>query len=176
MRQRNPERKHRAAKVLMMVLVCSVTLLAADSAKTLYKKGVDAEARQDYEAAYAFYKQAYDLKPADIKYRVPFERTRFLAAASKVHRGQKLRDQGNLVEALVVFEQAASIDPSNDLAAQEVRRTQQLLQKQNPPAGQAAPAPPKGDDDALRRRLESARSPVMLQDISNDKLSANEMP
>jgi len=167
---------HRTAKILIMVLVCSVTLLAAESAKTLYKKGVDAEARQDYEAAYAFYKQAYDLKPADIKYRVPFERTRFLAAASKVHRGQKLREQGNLVEALVLFEQAAAIDPSNDLAGQEVRHTQQMLQKQAPPSGQAAPSPPKSDDDALRKRLESARSPVMLQDISNDKLSAIEMP
>jgi general secretion pathway protein D len=167
---------HRATKILMLMLVCSVTLLAADSAKTLYKKGVDAEARQDYEAAYAFYKQAYDLRPADIKYRVPFERTRFLAAASKVHRGQKLRDQGNLVEALVLFEQAAAIDPANDLAGQEVRRTQQMIQKQSAPGGQAAPSPPKPDEDALRKRLDSARAPVMLQDISNDKLSAIEMP
>jgi general secretion pathway protein D len=173
--QRNPERIRRAATILVIVLIGSVALLAADTAKTLYKKGVDAESRQDYEAAYDFYKQAYDLRPSDIKYRVPFERTRFLAAASKVHRGQKLREQGKLVEALVVFQQAAAIDPSNDLAAQEVRRTQQMIQKQTGGGQAAAPSPPKTDEDVLRKRLEAARPPVILNEISNAPLSALEM-
>src|SRR5215831_543934 len=158
-----PERMRKGALIILAIaLVCSVAFAATESAKSLYKKGVDAEARQDYEAAYAFYKQAYDLRPTDLKYRVSFERTRFLAAASKVHRGQKLREEGKLVEALVLFEQAASIDPSNDLAGQEVRRTQQMVQKQTG-GGQTptpSPTPPKGDDDALRKRLEGARSPV----------------
>src|SRR5262249_13486653 len=171
-----PERMRKGALIILAIaLVCSVAFAATESAKTLYKKGVDAEARQDYEAAYAFYKQAYDLRPTDVRYRVSFERTRFLAAASKVHRGQKLRDDGKLVEALVLFEQAASIDPSNDRAGQEVRRTQQMLQKQTNPSQTPAPSPPKGDDDALRKRLEGARSPVTLSEIPNAPLSALEM-
>jgi general secretion pathway protein D len=157
------------------MLVCSVALAAAESAKSFYKKGVDAEAKQDYEAAYAYYKEAYDQRPTDLRYRVSFERTRFLAAASKVHRGQKLREEGKLVEALVLFEQAASIDPSNDLAGQEVRRTQQMVQKQAPGGQPTPPSPPKGDDDVLRKRLESARSPVTLTEIPNAPLSALEM-
>jgi general secretion pathway protein D len=165
----------RALIILAITLVCSVALAAAESAKSLYNKGVNAEARQDYESAYAYYKQAYDLRPTDLKYRVSFERTRFLAAASKVHRGQKLREEGKLLEALVLFQQAASIDPSNDLAAQEMRRTQQMVQKQAPGGQATPPSPPKGDDDALRKRLEAARSPVMLSDISNAPLSALEM-
>ncbi len=165
----------RVVRILALMLVCSVALAAADSAKTLYKKGVAAEARQDYEAAFVYYKQAYDLKPTDLRYRVSYERTRFLAAASKVHRGQKLRAEGKLVEALVLFEQAAAIDPSNDLAAQEVRRTQQMLQKQAGGGQAAAPSPPKPEEDPLRKRLEAARSPVMLNEISNAPLSALEM-
>jgi general secretion pathway protein D len=166
----------RALTIIAIMLVCSVALATAESAKSFYKKGVDAEAKQDYETAYAYYKEAYDQRPTDLRYRVSFERTRFLAAASKVHRGQKLREEGKLVEALVLFEQAASIDPSNDLAAQEVRRTQQMVQKQAP-GGQPTqpPSPPKGDDDALRKRLESARSPVTLTEIPNAPLSALEM-
>ena len=121
----------RVPQILAVVLVCSALLTAADAAKTFFKKGVDAEARQDYEAAYTYYKQAYDLKPTELKYRVPYERSRFLAAADKVHRAQKLRDQGKLQESLALFEQAAAIDPSNDLAGQEVRRTQQMIQKQS---------------------------------------------
>src|SRR6185437_1724586 len=69
---------------------------AADSAKSLFKKAKDAEARQNYEAAYDLYKQAYEQKPTDLAYRASYERTRFLAAASHVHRGQLLRDAGKL--------------------------------------------------------------------------------
>ena len=42
---------------------------AAESAKSLYNKGRDAEARQNYEQAYDFYKQAYSQKPQDTSYR-----------------------------------------------------------------------------------------------------------
>jgi tetratricopeptide (TPR) repeat protein len=85
---------------LLLLLVAAVTLPAiADKAKSLYAKGEDAEARQKYEEAYDFFKQAYDLKPKDLRYRTSFERIRFEAAASIVHKGQKLRDDGKLDEA-----------------------------------------------------------------------------
>ena len=57
------------------------------------------------------YKQAYDLKPKDLRYRTAFERIRFEAAASIVHRGQKLRDDGKLDEAVAEFQKALDIDP-----------------------------------------------------------------
>src|SRR5271167_4608547 len=94
----------------MVLLVLAVTLaIAADKAKLLYNKGRDAEARQNYEQAYDFYKQAYDLKPAELTYRTSYERLRFLAAASKVHRGQLLREAGQLDAALAEFQKAADI-------------------------------------------------------------------
>src|SRR5438445_4791166 len=104
-------------------------LTDAESAKSLFQKGTKAEARQDYEAAFEFNKAAYQQKPEELKYRVPFERTRMLSASNKIKRGQKLRDQGNLQEALTVFQQALEVDPSNDLAAQEIRRTELMMQK-----------------------------------------------
>jgi len=69
---------------LTILLIFAAILSAAESAKTLFQRGVKAEARQDYEAAYEFYKAAYQQKPEELKYRVPFERTRMLSAASKV--------------------------------------------------------------------------------------------
>jgi general secretion pathway protein D len=161
----------KAARILVLVMLCSVWLAAADSAKDLYKKGVQAEARHDYEAAYTYYRQAYQLKPEELKYRVPYERTRFLAAADMVHRGQRLRDEGKLQEALALFEKAAGIDPSNDLAAQEIRRTQEMIQKQS---GQGQAAPPKKEEDPLRRILEQAAPPVMLAPISQTPITALE--
>ncbi len=162
---------------LTVFLICAAILSAAESAKSLFQKGVKAEARQDYEAAYEFYKAAYQQKPEELKYRVPYERTRMLASASMVKRGQKLRADGNLQDALTVFQKAAIIDPSNDLAVQEIRRTQQMIQKAaSPGPGQAATgAPSYQEEDPLRKRLESASGPVALSQIPDVPLSALEM-
>ena len=86
---------------LLLLLVAVVALPAiADKAKDLYAKGQDAEARQQFVAAYDFFKQAYNLKPKELRYRSAFERTRFEAAAQVVHDGQKLREDGKLDEAV----------------------------------------------------------------------------
>ena len=148
---------------LVLLSVLSVVLpLAADKAKSLYDHGKDAEARQNYEKAFDFYKQAYDLKPKDLRYRSAFERMRFLAAASHVHRGQLLRDAGKLDEALPEFQKALEIDPSSFIAQQEVRRTQEMVNEVKNPRPQSA-APPS----SLKHRLEQAQGPVELAPISN---------
>ena len=72
---------------LTILFLFAAFLSAAESAKTLFQKGAKAEARQDYEAAFEFYKAAYQQKPDELKYRVPYERTRMLAGASKIKRG-----------------------------------------------------------------------------------------
>ena len=161
---------------LTVLFLFAAFLSAAESAKSLFQKGAKAEARQDYEAAYDFYKAAYQQKPEELKYRVPFERTRMLSAASKIKRGQKLRDQGKLADALALFQQAIEVDPSNDLAAQEVRRTELMMQKGTSPGGQALSSPQKHDeDDPLRKRLEGASSPVALAQFPDSPISALEM-
>lgn len=152
----------RPAAVVLLVL--AVTLpSAADKAKSFYHKGKDAEARQNYEQAYDYYKQAYELKPKDLSYRASYERTRFLAGASHVHRGQLLREAGKLEEALGEFQKAAEIDSSSFIAQQEIRRTQQMIDAAKGPAPPSA-APPPG---ALQKRLEEAQGPVDLAPISN---------
>jgi len=148
----------------MVLLVLAVTLaIAADKAKLLYNKGKDAEARQNYEQAYDYYKQAYDLKPGELSYRSAFERLRFLAGASHVHRGQLLREAGQLDTALAEFQKAIEIDPSSSIAQQEIRHTQQMIEaaKASPP--KAAAPPPSG----VQKRLEEAAGPVELAAISN---------
>jgi general secretion pathway protein D len=147
--------------LLLLVLLVSVPL-SADSASSYYGKGKDAEARQNYELAYDNYKRAYDLKPKNLRYRTAFERTRFLAAASHVHRGQLLRDAGKLDEALAEFQKALEIDPSSFIAQQEMRRTKEMIDETKNP-----PAPTAGTPSSLKRRLEQARGPVELAPISN---------
>ncbi|MGB8131538.1 MAG: cohesin domain-containing protein [Candidatus Angelobacter sp.] len=161
---------------LTILFLFAAFLSAAESAKSLFQKGAKAEARQDYEAAFEFYKAAYQQKPEDLRYRVPYERTRTLSAASKIKRAQKLRDQGNLQEALTLFQQALEIDPSNDLAAQEIRRTEQMMQKGGS-GGEATSTQPSAreEEDPLRKRLERASSPVALEQFPDSPITALEM-
>ena len=72
----------------------------------------------DAARAIDFYKQAYNLKPKDLKYRSSYERTRFLSAASHVHRGQIFRDAG------ITAQHLWTISPTkvNELRFQYARR------------------------------------------------------
>jgi general secretion pathway protein D len=149
--------------VLLLLCLRPPVFARGDSAKALYGKGTDAEARQNYELAFDYFKQAYNLKPKDLRYRTAYERTRFLAASSHVHRGQVLRDAGKLDEALVEFQKGLEIDPSSFIAQQEVKRTQQMIREvQNPQPQAVSPG-----TSALRKRLEAALGPVELAPISN---------
>jgi general secretion pathway protein D len=150
------------AAVVLLVVSFTILPAIADKAKNIYAKGEDAEARQNFEAAYEYYKQAYDLKPKDLRYRSSFERMRFQAAAAIVHRGQGLRDQGKLEEALALFQKAMQIDPSLFIAEQELKRTLQMVNDARNPPPQAAGPPSK-----LERELKEASGPVELAPISN---------
>ena len=154
-------RLFRPALFVLVLLCLRLPGIAKDSAKALYAKGTDAEARQNYELAFDYFKQAYNLKPKDLRYRTSFERARFYAASSHVHRGQILRDAGKLEEAAAEFQKGLDTDPSSFIAQQELNRTLQMIKEgQNPPPQAAAPS-------ALRRRLEAAQGPVELAPISN---------
>jgi general secretion pathway protein D len=155
----------RPAALFLLLGLLALPIQAADSAGSLFKKGRDAEARQKYEEAYTFYKQAYDIKPTDLKYRSAVERMRFLSGSSHVHRGQSLREEGKLAEAMAEFKTALEIDPSSFIAQQEIRRTQKLIDTAvNGPAPQAAVNPSAG---TLRRRLDDAAGPMELAPIAN---------
>jgi general secretion pathway protein D len=135
----------------------------ADNASSLYKKGQDAEARQDYEAAYSYYQQAYQLKPKNLSYRASATRTRFLSAAAHVNKGQKLREQGKLEEALAEFQKAAEIDPASFIAQQEIRRTRVMIDAAKAGATSTTGRPPSPS----QKMLEGAPEPTELAPISN---------
>src|SRR5947209_7326231 len=153
----------RPALTFLLLLSLILPSTAADSARSLYAKGKVAEARQNYEQAYDFYKQAYEQKPQDISYRSAYERLRFLAGASHVHRGQLLREAGRLEEALAEFQKGSEVDPGSAIAKQEVHVTQQMIDAAKGPAPQATIHEPS----VLDRRLQQAAGPVELGAIPN---------
>ncbi len=152
--------------LVVLALLLTVTLpAAADRAKSLYNKGRNAEARQNFEQAYEFYKQAYDLKPQDLRYRASYVRLRTQAAAAHVHRGIQLRENGNLDAALAEFQHAVDTDPSMDVAQQELRRTRDMIQKAQPKT------PPGQSLSELGEISATAQGPPQLKPIANTPIT-----
>jgi general secretion pathway protein D len=148
-----------------LALLLCITLAAptfAESPKSLYEKGRKLEAAQDYIGAYEAFAAAYRQKPTELRYRVAFQRTRFLAAAAHVNNGQQLREKGALPDALKQFELAIQTDPSNFAAQQEFRRTRAMIEA----AEKAGTQPPKPQPSVLQKRIDEAAGPIDLQPVS----------
>src|SRR5262249_23103741 len=83
-----------------------------------------------YDDALLLYEQALSEDPADASYQLAMRRVRFQAAQAHVDRGQKLRADGKLEEALKEFEKAYVIDPSSGVAETELRRTRGMIERE----------------------------------------------
>ncbi len=152
---------------LLLVLVLAASA-SGESLRTLFKKAQEAEARQDYITAYEAYKQCYDQKPAEMKYRVAFLRTRFLASSAHVNKGQVLREAGDLQGAMAEFDAAAKADPSMAIAFQEAKRTQAMIDAAAAaPTGKAPPPP----ESPIAKRLDEAAGPIELAPLSEQPLT-----
>jgi general secretion pathway protein D len=173
----NRNRRPRCGKMLCRITASLLALLMlpistqAEGAAALYKKGVDLEARQDYEAAYSAYQEAWRQKPKDIKYRTAAMRMRFLAGAAHVHRGQQLRDAGKLEEALTEFQKAASIDPGSFIASQEAQRTQTLIESAKSAKATTSTTPQSFIQRKLDKAAKAAAEPVELAPMSNQPIT-----
>jgi general secretion pathway protein D len=139
---------------------------AAESAKSFYKRGQTAEARQDYDAAYQNYQKAYSMSPKDLSYRTALYRTRLSAATMHVTRGHKLLNAGDQQGALVEFLRAAEIDPGDEEAGQQIARIRARSGQQVQAAESSLPEAP-GEQSLIN----SMGSPVVLKPLSNEPLS-----
>ncbi|HJX01000.1 MAG TPA: secretin N-terminal domain-containing protein, partial [Terriglobales bacterium] len=153
---------------MLLALTLVLPASADESAKSLYHRGQQAEARQNYLEAYEAYKAAYDKKPTDLRYRASFERIRFQAGALHVKRGQQLRQNGDLQKALQEFQTATEVDPASFIAQQELTRTQAQIAAAA--GGTAEPQQPKRND-VLRQRIEQAQGPVALAPINEQSIN-----
>lgn len=155
--------------VAFVVTLLTVTggVARAQSAGSFYKRGQQAEARQDYDAAYEAYRQALAKKPKDIRYKLKTERLRFEAATAHVDRGRLLRQGGDAGGALTEFTRALQIDPANQTAQQELDLTQKM-----------AATPPTQQQQLLESGILATQAeiaglggPVSLKPISNDPIT-----
>src|ERR1700679_3498676 len=109
------QNKWALSAVLTLLLCLSQTSFARSTpkAKTLYANGQTAEAKDDPITAYEDYYQAWKLEPKNLRYKVAFERLRFVAASAHVTRGEKLLAQKDTTGALTEFFRAPEIAPTH---------------------------------------------------------------
>jgi general secretion pathway protein D len=156
--------------LLSMATQGALCPLHAESAHGYYKDGKKAEIREDYITAYQDYRKAWQKKPSDMSYKEAYERLRYLAASQYIDMGHKLRDQGQLNDALTDFLRALAIDPSYEAAQQEVQRTRALIN------GNTAAPPPSANEASVtseqaQQELNRLGGPLHLKPLSDEPIT-----
>ena len=165
-------------RALPLLLLCgfagsSVVAAHAQSAKAWNKRGEDAEARQDYDAAYEAYHNATLKSPKDLRYKVHYENMRFQASVAHVDRGRVLRQNGDINGALTEYTRALQIDPANQAAQQEIdsiQAQQRAEQEETPQAKEQM-----SRQNETLNSIGSISGPVELKPLSNDPIPAIHM-
>jgi general secretion pathway protein D len=133
------------AIVLAAVLIAPTVSLEARTKKgdKYLVQGRASEAKKDWDAALESYEKALSEDPSEMVYQMATEKARFQAAQGHVDKGMKIRSQGLLGEALLEFQKGYAINPGSAVAVQEIRRTQEMIQRERQrvlETGKEAPA------------------------------------
>ncbi len=110
---------------IALVLVCLT--LSGCAASTALNRGRDAERRQDYDLAVVEYAKAARLKPDSVDARTALDRAKLRASQHHYERGRRLAATGKLEEALVEYELAIEMNPTNSAVDDELRSVRNQL-------------------------------------------------
>ncbi len=155
----------------LLLASCSGVVAHAQSASTWNKRGLAAQTREDYDAAYEAYHQAFLKKPSDLRYKTHMEEVRTKASAMHVDRGRVLRQNRDFAGAIKEFMRALEIDPGDRAAQQEIDIAQrQEISQESGNAG--SPGSSKdADGDRPLAELAGLGAPLTLQPVSNNPIS-----
>jgi general secretion pathway protein D len=150
--------------VSLIFFVGGVPQAHAKSAKHWYKLGQRAEAQNQMEQAYQEYYKAYKMKPGDERFRIAFERTRLPASALHVEHGEQLEKLGDNSGAVAEFLLALQIDPSNELATQDIEAIRRKVNALKTGTNAESPRTPE-------EAFERLEGPVHLRPLSDEPLT-----
>ncbi|HZT71974.1 MAG TPA: secretin N-terminal domain-containing protein [Terriglobia bacterium] len=108
------------AEVVLLggLLACT----ACAPGNTYFQHGIKAEYRKDWDTALVNYEKAAQSDPANVEYQLRERHARSQASMFHTERGRELLREQRTAEAIGEFQKAASIDPSNQTAKQELSR------------------------------------------------------
>ena len=151
------------APLCVALLLLPVGGLLATNRKgdKLYKLGVQAEARKDYDKALQYFQQALDLDPKETTYELAARRVRFEAGQAHVDEGKKFLKAEDLEKAFTAFQKAFATDPGSMIALQEMQQTKELLEQK-----QKGLVPP-GEKPLTSAEKEQKESLAMIQSLQS---------
>ncbi|MGA2881154.1 MAG: tetratricopeptide repeat protein [Bryobacteraceae bacterium] len=136
----------------------------------LYKLGVAAEERKDYDKALQYFQQALDIEPKETTYELAARRARFEASQAHVEAGKKLLKAEDLEKAYTEFQKAFATDPGSMIALQDMQQTKELMeQKQKglvPPGEKPMTSAEKAQKESLEM-MQSLQSVPELKPVTN---------
>jgi general secretion pathway protein D len=128
-----------------------LVLTACATGNVYLKQGRKAEYRKDWDTALINYQKAAQTRPENAEYQLLEQHARTEASLFHLERGKELLSQQRVSEATGEFQKAASIDPSNQAAKQELAR---LLSKDV--------AAKKAREQGLRQAIKASERPDQL--------------
>ncbi len=132
-----------------------------------FKLGQKAESKKDWDGALGNYERALSQDPNDIGYMAAVRRIRFQAGQGHVDKGRRLREQGQLPEALTEFQRAFSVDPSSTIALEEIKTTQEMIEQGKKPGGSGEVLTPMQElNQKTMARIESLQPVPELKPIN----------
>jgi len=108
------------ARTLCTFCALATTLACGGGSDVAYREGHKAEQRRDWDSALVNYEKALQSNPANALYLLHEKQARNQASLLHLKNGRRLLKEGHPDQATAEFQKAASIDPSDEAAANEL--------------------------------------------------------
>ncbi len=149
----------------LCALVVLVASLAGCSSYQSYRKAEIAAQQEDWDRAVLHYMEAVEREPDNLGYRSALLRTKIRASQEHFKKGKQYHEAGVLQRALVEYQQAVQLDPTNQYAQAELERARgevRALEDERSPVTSLS---------ALKKKTRGARpQPPTLNPKSDDPI------
>lgn len=153
----------RERKILAGALLVVLAFSSCTSYRN-YRRAQMAATAEDWDQAVVFYMRAAENDPGNITYKAALLRAKISAAQAHFDKARRYQQSGVLDRALVEYQQAVNLDPSNQSAAVELEKVRQAV------VAERENRRNDGSIDELKRRASQKGQPPTLNPRSNEPI------
>jgi len=165
MRQSGGHRRGRSALLASTLALAALVATGCSSYRVLRNAEL-AEARQDWDEAVVHYLELTERDAGNVRWRTALLRARLRAAQEHFQTGRRFHEAGVPERALVEYQRAVQLDPTNQYAQVEYEKLRRELEQQQTDTG---PTPTL--DEMKRRQRDTPAQPPTLNPRSESPIS-----
>ncbi|MBV9507197.1 MAG: hypothetical protein JO323_19555 [Acidobacteriia bacterium] len=170
------------AVLMTAALVLPVVPLEARTRKgdKFFAEGARHEEKKEWDAALESYEKALSEDPSDVAYTISAQKARAEASQLHLDNGLKVRSKGQLAEAFQEFQRAYGLNPASSVAAQEIQRTQEMIDRERrrvqetgkeAPAEERALTPADEAKKEIREKIDRMLPVAELKPLNPEKIN-----